>query len=188
MNIRIPTAAPFPEPDYSNLEFHELANVDRMMNEEEFETLKASIAKEGIWPTHRMILFEGKIISGRNRYHAAKAVVDYKLTAKDFTACPATTHQQAREWVWRESNRRHDTTADKQAKIIKAFADFPNYRDKQIALLVGVDRKTVKAARERMKPQDDRRLEKFGEDWEDLDVKHQRMFVEKFKSEIRDLL
>ena len=70
------------EPDYDSLEFHEFARVDRMMNEDEFETLKANIAKDGIWDSHRITLFEGKILAGRNRYNAAKQA-EYVLKLED---------------------------------------------------------------------------------------------------------
>jgi hypothetical protein len=173
--------------DYNSLEFHPLAKVDRMMTEDERALIMSNIAKDGIWETHKIILFEGKIIAGRNRYQCGKAV-GYKFTAKDFHTLPGMTPAQAKEWVWKESNRRHDTTADKQAKLKAALLDFPTYNDKKIGMLCGVDRKTAKAARERMKPQDDKKLEKLCDDWEDLDTALQRKFVAKYIGEIRDLM
>lgn len=53
-------------------QFHEVASIFPMMSEDEFEDLKRDIAqnglKEPIW------LYEDKIIDGRNRYNACRAV------------------------------------------------------------------------------------------------------------------
>lgn len=53
-------------------EFHEFANLFPAMNEEEFEQLKTSIQANGL--IHPIILFERKILDGKNRYEACQAV------------------------------------------------------------------------------------------------------------------
>ncbi len=53
-------------------EFHEAANIFPLMNSEEFNHLKADIEERG--QREYAVLFEGKIIDGRNRYRACKAL------------------------------------------------------------------------------------------------------------------
>lgn len=53
-------------------EFHEAANIFPLMNSEEFDQLKADIEERG--QREYAVLFEGKIIDGRNRYRACKAL------------------------------------------------------------------------------------------------------------------
>jgi len=58
--------------DYSALEPHELANLLPMIDDVNFANLKADFEKNGI--LEPILLFEGKILDGRNRYRAGKAV------------------------------------------------------------------------------------------------------------------
>jgi hypothetical protein len=58
--------------DYANLKAHELADLLPMIDGVNFENLKADIAKNGI--LEPILLFEGRILDGRNRYRAAKAL------------------------------------------------------------------------------------------------------------------
>lgn len=53
-------------------EFHEAANIFPLMNSEEFNHLKADIEERG--QREYAVLFDGKIIDGRNRYRACKAL------------------------------------------------------------------------------------------------------------------
>ena len=50
----------------TELEFHEIANIFPLMDGEEFLGLKHSIAENG--QREPIIIFNGKIIDGRNRY------------------------------------------------------------------------------------------------------------------------
>lgn len=54
------------------MEFHELANLFPMFTPEEMETLRASMRKSGYSNAHPIVLYEGKILDGRNRFTAAK--------------------------------------------------------------------------------------------------------------------
>ena len=51
-----------------NYEYHEAANLFRLMNTEEFSRLKASIQEHGL--KDAIVLCDGKILDGRNRYRA----------------------------------------------------------------------------------------------------------------------
>ena len=53
-------------------EFHEAANIFPLMNSEEFDQLKADIEERG--QKEYAVLFDGKIIDGRNRYRACQAL------------------------------------------------------------------------------------------------------------------
>jgi hypothetical protein len=52
------------------LEFHPLANIFPLMEGEEFRKLVDDISKNGL--KQRIVLFEGKILDGRNRYLASR--------------------------------------------------------------------------------------------------------------------
>ena len=56
--------------DYSALSAHELADLLPMIDDVNFENLKADIAKNGI--LEPILIFEGRILDGRNRYRAGK--------------------------------------------------------------------------------------------------------------------
>ena len=57
-------------PTFYDYVAHELANLLPMIDQSNYENLKADIAKQGI--LEPIVLFEGKILDGRNRYKAAK--------------------------------------------------------------------------------------------------------------------
>lgn len=68
-------------------EFHEYANKFRLMNEAEYEGFKEDIRNHGL--LNQLILFEGKILDGRNRYKACKELgielkyIQYKGTKEE---------------------------------------------------------------------------------------------------------
>jgi N6-adenosine-specific RNA methylase IME4/ParB-like chromosome segregation protein Spo0J len=54
------------------MEFHELANIFPMMNTDEYQKLKADISTSGFDSSLPIILYENKILDGRNRYKACE--------------------------------------------------------------------------------------------------------------------
>jgi ParB-like nuclease domain len=64
----------------NNLEFHELANVFPLISEEQTKELADDIKKTGL--IEPLVLFEDKILDGRNRYNAAK-LANYHLSPDD---------------------------------------------------------------------------------------------------------
>lgn len=53
-------------------EFHELANVFRMLDEEEYTNLANNLLKNGFNSNNPIVLYEEQILDGRNRYKACK--------------------------------------------------------------------------------------------------------------------
>src|SRR5262245_32996697 len=88
---------PEPKPafDYDNLEAHELANLLPMIDDVNFANLKADIEKNGI--LEPILIFEGRILDGRNRYRAGKAVG--RLTGTKFKTFDGT-YAEAEAYVF----------------------------------------------------------------------------------------
>lgn len=55
------------------MKFHELANLFPMMSEEEMKALRQDMRENGYRVQYPVLLYEGKILDGRNRYAAANA-------------------------------------------------------------------------------------------------------------------
>lgn len=89
------------------LEFHEYANIYRLMNESELEELKRSIKENGFDENHPIWLYEGKILDGRNRYLAGIAV-NAQLHFKQYTGNDPLGFSKKEN-----GTRRHETIQDK---------------------------------------------------------------------------
>jgi hypothetical protein len=90
----MPPAANLLEPDHLNLTPHPSAALMPMMDEESFKMFKANISKEGI--KEPMIIYQGLLLDGRNRYRAAREL-GLKLTAANFKTFDGTPAQQQTE-------------------------------------------------------------------------------------------
>src|SRR5690349_10273152 len=102
---------------------HELADLLPMMEKSEFEGLKADIAKRGILDP--IVLFQGKILDGRNRYKAGKEV-GHKFVPDNFKAFTGI-YAEAEAFVFSSNlHRRHMTNAQKQEFIKKMIDKYPN--------------------------------------------------------------
>src|SRR3974377_801830 len=66
---------------YDALLADERANLLPMQDQNAFENLKADIAKQGL--LEPIVLFEGRLLDGRNRYRAAKEL-GLELSAANF--------------------------------------------------------------------------------------------------------
>lgn len=64
----------------ANLEFHPLANEFPLLSEEETQQLAQDIKEHGL--IEQIVLLDGKILDGRNRYNAAK-IAEVKLRPED---------------------------------------------------------------------------------------------------------
>ena len=93
------------------LKFHEIAEVFPLFPEDRLRSLADSIAVNGL--RHPIVLFEGAILDGRNRYRAAK-VAGYETQPRDFVDF-AGTWDDALQFVADENLERRDLNPDQRA-------------------------------------------------------------------------
>jgi hypothetical protein len=135
-----------PSPNYE-FEFHDLANEYPLIEGEDFDELEESIRKHGI--LEPIVLHEGRILDGRNRYRAAKAA-GHKFAARDFKDLAPGLDPE--EFVTaRNDARRHLSSKQKRELIAKKINRWPDLSDKEIGRKACCDRKTVASVREEMK-------------------------------------
>jgi ParB-like chromosome segregation protein Spo0J len=127
-----------PQPNQSQL-FHPLADIFPLIEDAELDELAADIKANGL--REPVVLFEGKILDGRNRYRAcAAAGVD----------CRFETHKGDEPVAYVVSlnlHRRHLTRGQKRELIAKLVKAQPEKSDRQIAKAAKVHHETVGAAR-----------------------------------------
>jgi hypothetical protein len=93
-----------------------------MIDENNFAKLKADIAKQGI--LEPIVLFEGRILDGRNRYKAANAC-GLKFTTANFKTFDGS-YAEAEAFVFSTNFlRRQMTNAQKQAVIRALIEKYP---------------------------------------------------------------
>lgn len=92
---------------------------------DEFNDLVASIREDGFDPSHPIVLFEGKILDGRNRYRAVcevnktrKGAAPIEPTTREFKG----TYAQAVAFSVRENLLRRHLSAGQRAMIADAIA------------------------------------------------------------------
>jgi hypothetical protein len=166
---------------------HELADLLPMIDGVNFENLKADIAKNGI--LEPILLFEGRIVDGRNRYRAAKAVGN--LTAANFK-CFDGTYAEAEAYVFSTNFlRRQMTNAQKQEVIRKMIEKYPSDSNRQIARRCGISsHASVGVVREKMlaPSPDQKKFTDFCKTWDALSEIRREEFVRLFAPDIRELL
>lgn len=90
-------------------------NIYPEMSEDEFESLKAGMAEEGFDPDYPIILFEGAIIDGWNRYRAATQLgIERKF--KEFKG----SKNDAFEYIIKTNKRRSLSSSQKAAIAVEA--------------------------------------------------------------------
>ena len=153
----------------------------------EAKGLEASIAKEGILVPIK--LFEGRILDGRNRYRAAKAV-GYRFKPNDFEQFSGTYTEAEAYVISTNVNRRHLTNAQKQDLIRKMIEKNPDASNRRIAALCGLpSHATVGKVRDAMVNSPDIvKYRKFKDTWEGLADADREAFVRQFEMDIRELL
>jgi ParB-like chromosome segregation protein Spo0J len=123
--------------DLANLEAHPFADLFPMMTGQAFDEFVADIADKGI--VTPIILYQGKILDGRNRYAAAKAAgiaLDPKLHKRTFTGSEA----EALDLVMSLNlQRRHLTTSQRAIAAAKIAALAPGRPSKEEAAKVGIE-------------------------------------------------
>jgi hypothetical protein len=101
------------------LQYHRLAEAFPMLPEEEIETLAKDIKDHGLHEP--IILHEGKILDGRNRYKAClRAGVE--PSTKTWKNLPESAHTTPRNWVISKNLHRRHLTVAQRAVIAAALA------------------------------------------------------------------
>jgi hypothetical protein len=164
---------------------HPLANMFPMIEGQEFENFKTSIAKSGILEPIR--LYQGMILDGRNRYAAGKAC-GHQFTAKDFKDWIGKV-EEAEAWVLETNlHRRHLTAKQKQEMVRARIKKCPGMSNRQIAKPLGVSHTMVADERERLfNPPDLKKFQDFKKTWEGLSDEHRKAFVKEFSTDLSDL-
>jgi hypothetical protein len=172
---------------FDSLIAHELANVFDMIAGVEAKGLEASIAKSGIQVP--IMLYEGRILDGRNRYRAAKTV-GHKFKPSDFEQFEGTYAEAEAFVISTNVNRRHLTGAQKQDLIRKMIEKNPDASNRRIAALCGLpSHATVAKVRDAMVNSPDIvKYRKFKDTWESLADSDREAFVRQFEMDIRELL
>src|SRR5215470_1245154 len=116
---RLPTTQPLV--DHAKLEPHPLANLMPMMADEEFDGLKADILKNGL--QIKIQLYEGKVLDGRNRHRALKALVaEGKLEFKaEMFAQFLGTAEQAEAFVFSTNFNRRQLSNKQKREVIRTM-------------------------------------------------------------------
>ncbi len=144
-----PTLSPTnPTPDY---DFHPLAETFPMISGEELRELADDIQRHGL--REQIVLFEGMILDGRNRYRACK-LNKFALTQANFKTLPAGVDPQAYV-VSVNVRRRHLTAEQKREVIAKLLKADPAKSDRRIAEVAAVDNKTVGSVRQRLEAREE---------------------------------
>jgi ParB-like chromosome segregation protein Spo0J len=169
-------------PDLTNLTDHPIASIFPLIEGDEFDGLVLSIEKHGLFEP--IVLHEGKILDGRNRYRACREA-GFKLSPANFTTFNG---PDPKAFVINtNAHRRHLSSAQKQDLIKRLLKDSPSASDRQIAKQAGVNHRTVAAVRDKLRPKGDVQLEEFKAKWEALSEAQRRLFVSAFSTDLRDL-
>jgi hypothetical protein len=175
-------------PTFYDYVAHELANLLPMIDQSNYENLKADIAKQGI--LEPIVLFEGKILDGRNRHKAAKEL-GFNFTAANFRAFEGTP-LEAEAFVFATNFlRRQMTNAQKQGVIRTMIERYPDESNRQIARRCGISsHSVVSSVREKMNAPtpEQKTFVEFCKTWDALPEHHRVEFVKTFGPDIRELL
>jgi len=184
---RLP-AAPQLEPatDYMNLVAHPLANLFPMIEGAEFAALQANVAENGI--LQQIVLYQGQILDGRNRYKAAKAC-GHTFKPENFKQFTGTLAEAEAFVISTNVHRRHLSNAQKGEFIKLMIQKNPDATNRQIARLTQLSHTTVASVREKMLHSPELiKFEKFKRAWEDLPDDQRSAFVKEFAPDLRELL
>jgi hypothetical protein len=163
----------------TKLESHPLANRFPLIAGEEFDQLVEDIRHNG--QREPIVLFEGKILDGRNRY---RACLEAGVTPQTRAFDPAKEGSPEAFVISVNLKRRHLTGKQRRDFILELLKANPSASDRAIARDVGVDGKTVASVREEMR----NGLDKFKEKFKTLGAAGQREFVEAFRTDLQRIL
>jgi hypothetical protein len=115
-----------------------------MLSKEELDALAADIKANGL--LFPIMIYQGKILDGRNRYQAARSV-GHEFKEYDFRELSEYRNPKAYV-ITANIRRRHLTTKRKQELITELLKIDATQSNRAIASVTGVDHKTVGAVRE----------------------------------------
>jgi hypothetical protein len=165
---------------------HPLANMFPMIEGVEFANLKSDIAANGIHQP--IVLFQGQILDGRNRYKAGKEA-GHKFKPENFKEFTGSLAEAEAFVISTNVHRRHLTNAQKQEFIRLMIEKNPNATNRQIARLCQLSHSTVASVRDKMLHSPEiTKFKKFKETWEDLPDDQRAAFVKEFEPDLRELL
>jgi hypothetical protein len=173
--------------NYDALADHDLAALMDLIQGKPFDDLKADIAKQGILTP--IMLYEGKILDGRNRYRAAKAV-GHRFVGANFEAFEGDA-AAAEAYVFSvNAQRRQMTNAQKTAVIERLILKYPDDSDRAIARRTGfTSHSQVGVIREKIEnPPEKQEYEKVCKSFNTMDDRYRVEFVKKFRSDLMELL
>jgi ParB-like chromosome segregation protein Spo0J len=120
--------------DYNNLVAHDLANLMPMIEGKKFEELVESVRK-GL--QYKIVLFEGRVLDGRNRYRALKTI-GHAFTAADFETFEGTRDEAETKVIDLNMIRRQMTNKDKEEVIRRMILKYPDESYRGIARKCGI--------------------------------------------------
>jgi ParB-like chromosome segregation protein Spo0J len=130
------------------LKFHPLADLLPLMEGEEFDALVADIKASGL--RERIMLYEGKILDGRNRYRACLKAGFEPVTIQLPPICDPVAYV-----ISANIRRRHLTADQKRDLIAKLIKATPEKSDRQIAETAKASPTTVGTVRAKMEAKGD---------------------------------
>jgi ParB-like chromosome segregation protein Spo0J len=125
-----------PTPNY---EFHPLADTFPMIEKDELRELANDIQRLGL--REPIVLFEGKILDGRNRYRAAMGI-KFPLTPAHFKTLPPDADPQAFV-ISANIHRRHLSPDQRRALLVELIKADPSKSNRQVAETARVSHHTV---------------------------------------------
>ena len=189
---RLPVEAIEEVIDYNNLVAHDLANLMPMIEGKKFEELIESVRKGLQYP---ILLYEGKILDGRNRHRALKTI-NHIFTPADFEIFEGTRDEAETKVIDLNMIRRQMTNKDKEEVIRRMILKYPEESNRGIARRCGItSHAQVGTVRDRMlNPPEKKKFEEFCKDvgkfldvlYDDTDLRTE--FKNRFGREFRELL
>lgn len=178
--------------DYNNLVAHDLANLMPMIEGKKFEELIESVRKGLQYP---ILLYEGKILDGRNRHRALKTI-NHIFTPADFEIFEGTRDEAETKVIDLNMIRRQMTNKDKEEVIRRMILKYPEESNRGIARRCGItSHAQVGTVRDRMlNPPEKKKFEEFCKEvgkfldvlYDDTDLRTE--FKNRFGREFRELL
>jgi hypothetical protein len=128
----------------TTIPFHPLADIFPLMEGEEFDALVADIKANGL--REAIVLYDGMILDGRNRYHACRAA-GVEPTIQRYEKGGLELQDPVAWVISRNIHRRHLTPEDKIKYLAQLIAAQPEKSDRLLAKQTGVTHPTIAKAR-----------------------------------------